>query len=92
MAGQPAREVADAVRLAGTGRAVEQQTLLRRQPERAQRRSLFGEPQHVALDGSECRLREDHLVALDGFEIVNADPSRVAGPLRARSSDRTRPR
>lgn len=81
---KPTGQISDAMRLAGARRTVEQQPLLRREPHRSQRGSLFREPQHVPLERSKCPIRQDDFVTLDGFEIVNPNPGRVPGPLRAR--------
>jgi hypothetical protein len=63
---------------------VKKQSLLRRQPHRPQRRPLFREPEHVPLERSEGRVREDHLVAFDGLEIVNPNSGGMTRPLRTR--------
>src|SRR4029450_10489497 len=64
--------------LAGAGRAVKEQSFLPGQPERAQRGTLLGERQHVALERLERRLRKNDFLARDRLQRVDADSPGVA--------------
>jgi hypothetical protein len=80
--GQVACQIADGMGLAGTGRSVKQDTLAGQLPQPAQLVAAPDKAQDVAVEQLQCGFGQDHVLALNRWQLVDHDASGASPIIR----------